>query len=754
MRRCLESLRGVAHTEVRRLVVALGDVAASERVDRAYALAPFGIDTTGVELFELERRARQVYSLTAADDPTPAAERSASVTVDAAPAVSRSAPAPTPPSTPRSAAAAVPASDARHVTPPTAEAARVPAPPALPAPHVRTPLVSVIVPTHDRPATLRVALESILAQTFRDFEIVVVNDAGADVQHVIDGLAHEGRISYVRHAVNRGLAAARNSGIGVARGRYVAYLDDDDRFFPEHLAILVEALERGPERAVYSDALRVVQLRDGDGYKTVGREVPYSNDFDRCRLLVLNQFPVLCMMHERACLDRVGRFDESMTSHEDWELWLRLSAAFPFRHLKNVTCEFTHRVDGSSMTSSMRPDYLRTAEVIYARTAADAAPFAEVLQARERFLANLRASVAATPAASAATGPTPPRVAPPGAPQFDCSIIIPVFNRVELTEQCLTKFVETTSGASFEVIVVDNASTDGTAAFLAKLGGDVRIVRNTENRGFAAACNQGARVARGRHLVFLNNDTIPLPGWLAPLIAELDGDPEIAVVGSKLLFPDDTIQHAGVAFTRDAMLPFHLFYRVPANLPVVNRRRELQCVTGACMAVRRSVFDALGGFDEGYRNGYEDVDFCLQVADRGGRIVYQPASALYHLESQTPGRKAHDDHNGRRLLERWGARWQRFGDEDLVLVPEGWCIRTDASGRKLMARITDDAERARWEHVARAQKALRANDAASLRDVLGTVADWPDDPSVRSWVERLHELVGLPRATRLSAAHA
>jgi len=102
-----------------------------------------------------------------------------------------------------------------------------------------------------------------------------------------------------------------------------------------------------------------------------------------------------------------------------------------------------------------------------------------------------------------------------------------------------------------QTIVVDDDSTDGTAALLASLGGDVQVIRNTENLGFATACNQGARAARGRHVVFLNNDTVPLPGWLTPLIAELDADPTVAVVGSKLLYPDDTIQHAGVGLAFD-----------------------------------------------------------------------------------------------------------------------------------------------------------------------------------------------------------
>jgi GT2 family glycosyltransferase len=318
----------------------------------------------------------------------------------------------------------------------------------------------------------------------------------------------------------------------------------------------------------------------------------------------------------------------------------------------------------------------------------------------------------------------------------------------------LVKLAEVTHGVTFEVILVDNASSDGTATLLASLGGDVQVIRNAENLGFAVACNQGARAARGRHLVFLNNDTVPLPDWLTPLLAELDTDPSVAVVGSKLLFADGTIQHAGVVFGRELSLPYHAFYRAVATLPAVNRRRELQCVTGACMAVRREVFATIGGFDESYRNGFEDVDFCLQVRERGGRVIYQPQSTLYHLESQTPGRKAHDQANATRLMERWSARWDRIGDEDVVLVPAGWSARSLADGEsKFLAALGDANEQQRWDAVARAQRALLDNDVATLREILTSWHDWPTDAGVQRWVERMRRQCGLAADAVGTAAH-
>jgi GT2 family glycosyltransferase/Flp pilus assembly protein TadD/2-polyprenyl-3-methyl-5-hydroxy-6-metoxy-1,4-benzoquinol methylase len=316
-----------------------------------------------------------------------------------------------------------------------------------------------------------------------------------------------------------------------------------------------------------------------------------------------------------------------------------------------------------------------------------------------------------------------------------CSIIIPVWNKLDLTAQCLKALAGVTTEPSYEVIVVDNASTDGSAEFLASLSGDVRVIQNQENLGFAKACNQGARVARGKYLVFLNNDTIPLKGWLKALVSEVEAYPEVGIVGSKLLYEDGTIQHAGVVLNRAEGLPYHIYKGFSGDSPVVNQRREYQVVTAACLLIRRSLFMELGGFDEGFRNGFEDVDLCLKAGERGSHVVYQPRSVLYHLESQTPGRKLHDDTNAKRLLERWGSHWWLV-DEDLRYHTDGYKhVNTETEDRcvgnvRLLEGIQD---RAAWAHVAATQaEALKQNWSAVRREIQ-MVDDWPNDRSVLFW---------------------
>jgi glycosyltransferase involved in cell wall biosynthesis/radical SAM superfamily enzyme YgiQ (UPF0313 family)/ADP-heptose:LPS heptosyltransferase/tetratricopeptide (TPR) repeat protein len=256
-----------------------------------------------------------------------------------------------------------------------------------------SPLVSVIVPTHNRPEMLVETIRSILNQSYRNFEIIVVNDAGADVEGVVHHLNRDGNITYVRHSRNRGLAAARNTGIRVSRGKYLAYLDDDDIFYPDHLETLVNFLEGSAFQVAYTDACRAHQITEAGRYRITGRDLPYSYDFDYDTILVTNFVPVLCFMHERSCVDQTGLFDESLTTHEDWDMWIRMSRAFRFGHIKKTTCEFTWRQDGSTMTSSRHADFLRTTQVIYEKHEALAAGKPAVQEAKRNTLEARRSAL-------------------------------------------------------------------------------------------------------------------------------------------------------------------------------------------------------------------------------------------------------------------------------------------------------------------------------------------------------------------------
>jgi len=266
----------------------------------------------------------------------------------------------------------------------------------------------------------------------------------------------------------------------------------------------------------------------------------------------------------------------------------------------------------------------------------------------------------------------PPKTPSPERPET--SIVIPTFNKLELTRQCLRALRASTPAPRHEIIVVDNGSTDGTLEFLRseETAGRLRAIFNAENAGFAKACNQGARAARGRYLVFLNNDTEPQSNWLGPLFTLAEGDCAIAAVGSKLLYPDGSIQHAGVAladcYDHDPLLAFHLFAKEKSDFALANQRRVYQAVTAACMLARKTHFDAVGGFDEQYWNGYEDVDLCLRFQERGWLTVYEPASVVVHHESQSgPERFRRVAEN----IERFHRQWLEKASPDVMIDQDG-----------------------------------------------------------------------------------
>jgi GT2 family glycosyltransferase len=253
-----------------------------------------------------------------------------------------------------------------------------------------------------------------------------------------------------------------------------------------------------------------------------------------------------------------------------------------------------------------------------------------------------------------------------------CSIVIPVHGRAGLTRQCLDAIIAEPPQVDHELIVVDDASPDDTGEALESYQGAVRVVTRRENGGFARACNDGAAAGTGEYLVFLNNDTIPVAEWLDALVAVADREPDVSVVGSKLLFPNDTVQHAGVAICQDGH-PRHIYAGFPADHPAVTRHRRFQAVTAASMLVRRTAFEHAAGFDPAFRNCLEDADLCLRLGEHGHEIAYCPDSVVYHLESVSRGRRSDEiGESGRVFHERWDSKIER---DDLRLYMEDGLLR-------------------------------------------------------------------------------
>jgi GT2 family glycosyltransferase len=297
------------------------------------------------------------------------------------------------------------------------------------------------------------------------------------------------------------------------------------------------------------------------------------------------------------------------------------------------------------------------------------------------------------------------------------SIVVPAWNNLALNRQCVRSVYAATAAGSYELIVVDNGSTDGSREFFLgeERAGRLRVVCNPANLGFARACNLGAAQARGEHLLFLNNDTIALPGWLDAMAGLMDADPAVGIVGPKLLYDDGQIQHAGVAFDAQRRV-LHIYRRLHAAHPAVNKQREFQAVTGACMLIRRELFERVGPFDEQYLNGIEDLDLCMRVSRDGRKIVYCPASVLYHLESKTPGRFEREAENARRFLSLWHGAI-RPDDLDYYAQDGIALVSTDLARHGLSCRDTN--ENPFWREAKRlAREGLHAEAGQSFLEAL------------------------------------
>ena len=259
-----------------------------------------------------------------------------------------------------------------------------------------------------------------------------------------------------------------------------------------------------------------------------------------------------------------------------------------------------------------------------------------------------------------------------------CSIIIPVYNKWELTRNCLASLKEHSAGHDLEVVVVDNGSSDATATELKSLGASLFGARFVpivfaENRNFGPACNAGAQQATAPVLFFLNNDTLLTPNWFAPLVEALLGDATLGAVGPLLLYEDNTVQHLGVVHGPRG--PVHLYRNFRRDHPVVTKRRRFQAITGAAMMLRATTFHDCGGFWPDYRNGFEDVDLCCQIYRRGLYMTCVPESVVYHLESQTPGRKDCDGHNSELVHQRCEGLF--YIDQHHHVMKDGLAVKLD-----------------------------------------------------------------------------
>ncbi|MDO3387348.1 glycosyltransferase [Gilvimarinus sp. SDUM040013] len=271
------------------------------------------------------------------------------------------------------------------------------------------------------------------------------------------------------------------------------------------------------------------------------------------------------------------------------------------------------------------------------------------------------------------------------------SIIVPIYNQPELTEQCIRSLFSVTTTVCFEVVCLDNGSDATTGAMLTRLAHEfpaLRLMRHETNLNFALGCNTGFGESLGARVVFLNNDTTVTDGWLDRLMARLDvGD--CFAVQPQLRYPDGTLQCMGVVFSDKSTLGYPIYAQMAPSDCAANKPRKFKALTAACLALNATDFAGMKGFDALYINGQEDVDLCLRLHEHTGKLgAYVPDSVVVHHESKTQGRFKQVDQNRAVFVNRWKGK---VATDDLAHYQEdgftvtGW--RSDGNSREAAYRI-------------------------------------------------------------------
>ena len=242
------------------------------------------------------------------------------------------------------------------------------------------------------------------------------------------------------------------------------------------------------------------------------------------------------------------------------------------------------------------------------------------------------------------------------------SIIIPTVNQVKLVVDCLNSLKNTEQNASFtcEIIIVDDGSSAELQAELKRILASypVKLITRPENLGFATTVNQGVAASSGRFICLLNNDvTLIQPNWLSIMLQEAER-PQVGVVGPRLLYPDHRIQHGGIIYVPETGGFDHEYRYQPENTPLALRSREVLGVTGAIMLINRTLWNNLGGMDQRFFVGMEDVDFCLRTWENGWRIIYSGAAYALHPEGTTRGPDPHWHAKGLESCHQFALKWQ------------------------------------------------------------------------------------------------
>ena len=505
------------------------------------------------------------------------------------------------------------------------------------------PLVSIIMPTYNRCNVIGHAIESVLQQSYRNWELLIVDDGGTDDTEKFVSQYQDSRIEYRHNPHNLGVSAARNQALEKAQGSYIAYLDSDNRMSADFLLILVNLLRTQSEHLAAYCGQRVFEQRSNPVTgKSDKLQCIRFGPFNRSLLENYNYLDINTFLHHRSLYEQWGGFDESMRRLVDWELILRYTqnkAPLPVACLLTDYL-FSIQNDQITVTEDYKGDYANN----HKRLKTDLMRFDSAkspLHSGRHFKRISFGSKQEVYFQGNELYHRVGKVRPTGSPRR-VSIIIPNFEALEFLQSCLTAIESFTPRSGYDLIIIDNGSGNPVKQYLSQLNTDGRaqLVLNEGNQGFTAAVNQGLQIADPEtDVVLMNNDTVVTRGWLEAMQEVCEVIRNVGIVAPRQVLPamtETTYTHKPEHDYRrevDVTLSDHHQNVINPLLDPLRGFAELSYAPFFCAYITRSCLNTVGLLDQ--HNGFHyrsDRLFCDAVRLYGKmKIVYTPHSKVYHF---------------------------------------------------------------------------------------------------------------------------
>ena len=484
-----------------------------------------------------------------------------------------------------------------------------------------SPLISIAVPAYQTPVEfLRQMIESLIVQTYSNWELCIVNASpdNEEMQKVLaEYSAGDSQVRFCNLKENLGIAENTNRAFAMAKGEFVGLLDHDDLLAPNALYEIVKILQDHPQAdALYTDEDKVTTELD-EHFQ------PHLKPDFNLDLLRSNNYICHFFVVRKSIVEKAGGFRKEFDGAQDYDFIFRCTEnAGEVLHVPEILYHWrTHKASTADNPASKMYAFeagKRAIEAHLERTGTKG----EVSHTQDLGFYRVKYPVQGKPLVS---------------------VIIPNKDEKETLQTCLEMLEKNTGYQNFEIIIVENNSTtDEIFRYYKELSGNrkIHLLRWGKEFNYSAINNFAAVHAKGEYLLFLNNDVKSInPDWLEEMLGVCQR-PEVGGVGAKLIYPDNTIQHAGCVIGMGGIAG-HMFVDMPADrtgyLHKASLLQDMSAVTAACLLMKKEVFEQAGGFTEELAVAFNDVDLCLKVRKNGYLIVYDPYAKLYHMESKTRG---------------------------------------------------------------------------------------------------------------------